>query len=590
MERTTFDIRSSNATEAWQQALAEVPQTPALTGVLVRRGADLIGRFSDWLVRLRRQPRAERRHLQRQLGLSLAGIALLLAMNGTPAGAANPASVITVTNGTSTIAAGDGCSLPEAIINANNDAATHVDCVAGSGADTIDLATAVGLTVVNNATNGLPVITSPITIEGNGQSISRVAGSPDFRILAVGSGGNLTLNSATISGGSLGLAGSSGGGISATSGATVTIQNSTVSGNSVSFGGGGIYASSATVIVSNSTLSGNTASGGSANGGGIRAISSTVTVQNSTLSGNSARVSGAGIWAFSSSLAISNSTLSGNTIDPVSAGGGKGGAVWVNASTVTVSNSTLSSNSARNGGGLYAASASAVTVSNSTISGNLSGGIGGGIWAYASTVTVSNSTIAGNSAASTFGGGIRNDTGTVALQNSIVAEQISGGDCNNFGTLTSNGYNIESGTSCGFTGTGDLQNVSSTSLVLGSLADNGGPTHTRALGTGSVAVERIATGVNGCVAGVSTDQRGLPRAGGANAGGSACDVGAYELQSSCSEWDVNCDGQIDLLDVQLVAGAWNNPAAYQAAYDHDDNMVIDIIDVQLQVIHWASGG
>ena len=44
------------------------------------------------------------------------------------------------------------------------------------------------------------MITSAITIEGNGNTISR-SGSPDFRILAVAGGGNLTLNSATVSGG-----------------------------------------------------------------------------------------------------------------------------------------------------------------------------------------------------------------------------------------------------------------------------------------------------------------------------------------------------------------------------------------------------
>ena len=45
------------------------------------------------------------------------------------------------------------------------------------------------------------MVTSAITIEGNGNTISRQAGSPDFRILAVAIGGNLTLNSATVSGG-----------------------------------------------------------------------------------------------------------------------------------------------------------------------------------------------------------------------------------------------------------------------------------------------------------------------------------------------------------------------------------------------------
>ena len=120
------------------------------------------------------------------------------------------------------------------------------------------------------------------------------------------------------------------------------------------------------------------------------------------------------------------------------------------------------------------------------------------------------------------------------MQNSIVALQAAGGDCTGNTLPTSGGYNIASGTSCGFTGTGDLQNVTSGSLALGGLASNGGPTQTRALGFGSVALDHIPVGAleaNGCGVTVTTDQRGLPRAGGAGAGGPACDVGAYEAQT-----------------------------------------------------------
>ena len=81
----------------------------------------------------------------------------------------------------------------------------------------------------------------------------------------------------------------------------------------------------------------------------------------------------------------------------------------------------------------------------------------------------------------------------------------------------------------------DLRNVTSASLALEPLANNGGPTQTRALGAGSVAIDRIPVGAleaNGCVAGTSTDQRGAPRAGGVGLGGSACDVGAYEFAST----------------------------------------------------------
>ncbi len=64
------------------------------------------------------------------------------------------------------------------------------------------------------------------------------------------------------------------------------------------------------------------------------------------------------------------------------------------------------------------------------------------------------------------------------MQDSIIALQTAGVDCAGDGTITSQGYNIESGTSCGFTGTDDQQNVTSGALKLGLLADNGGPTKT----------------------------------------------------------------------------------------------------------------
>lgn len=55
-----------------------------------------------------------------------------------------------------------------------------------------------------NPANGLPVITSEITIDGRGATITRNGRGhkvPKFRILLVGPAGNLTLTHTTISGG-----------------------------------------------------------------------------------------------------------------------------------------------------------------------------------------------------------------------------------------------------------------------------------------------------------------------------------------------------------------------------------------------------
>ena len=124
------------------------------------------------------------------------------------------ANEITVADGVVDIAIDGQCSLKEAIINANDDAATHPDCPPGNGDDTINLAAGATYTLatVDNETdgpNGLPSITSQITINGNGATIQRDPSyacpedgdDNDFRIFHVESTGNLTLNELTVSSG-----------------------------------------------------------------------------------------------------------------------------------------------------------------------------------------------------------------------------------------------------------------------------------------------------------------------------------------------------------------------------------------------------
>ena len=121
-------------------------------------------------------------------------------------------------------------------------------------------------------------------------------------------------------------------------------------------------------------------------------------------------------------------------------------------------------------------------------------------------MTLTNVTLANNSAGNK-GGGIRREGGTASLKNTIVANNTAtGGDPNCTGTITSAGYNLDSGNSCLFTGTGDKIN---TNPLLGALQDNGGPTFTHALTTTSPAIDTgTSTGrrplTNGELPGLST--------------------------------------------------------------------------------------
>jgi hypothetical protein len=237
-------------------------------------------------------------------------------------------------------------------------------------------------------------------------------------------------------------------------------------------------------------------------------------------------------------LRVIDSTVSGNVA--LSSFVARGGGIN-NTGTVTISNSTLSGNTARlecsrscvaEGGGIF--NSGTLTINNSTLSGNSAvrsggNGFGGGIFNLGGTVTINNSTLSGNSA-DTSGGGIFNN-GAAALQNSIVANSPSGGNCGtgpNTVTMTSKGYNLSSDGSCDFDGPGDLNN---TDPMLGPLQNNGGPTQTMALPSGSPAVD---TGnPSGCTDGLGhllkTDQRGKPRPDTEDTGG--CDIGAFEKQS-----------------------------------------------------------
>jgi hypothetical protein len=138
---------------------------------------------------------------------------------------------------------------------------------------------------------------------------------------------------------------------------------------------------------------------------------------------------------------------------------------------------------------------------------------------------VTNSTISGNTAFAEIGGiyGSPNTTATTTLENTIVAKNVQGRGADCAGTITDGGYNLDSGTTCGFSTT----NNSLSGVVdpkLGPLADNGGPTKTHALLAGSPAIDK------GNSFGATTDQRGVSRPQGA-----ASDIGAFESESTVIE-------------------------------------------------------
>ncbi len=364
--------------------------------------------------------------------------------------------------------------------------------------------------------------------------------------------GRLTLTNSIISDNiARDPSGGNGGGILNQIGATLAMNNSTVSANSATLAGGGIF-SNGTLSITNSTVSDNTAG---TSGGGI-VNSGTVNLTNSTISGNAADNSGGGILS-TGRLTLNNSPVSNNNV--LDSGGGIfssgsgamtfianspilrnkarfGGGIEIrDGATLNLLDSTVSGNSVtESGGGIFLTEpGTTLQITRSTIDGN-SARLGGGVFSDGQTVTLTNSTVSGNNAlvgpggiyndrggtldvanstiSANVGGGIVSD-GNVKFINSIIANAPLGADCG--GGFTSLGHNLDSDGTCNLTDPTDLPK---TDPLLGPLQNNGGPTFTRALLSGSPAID-----AGDDSAAPATDQRGVPRPWGA-----ASDIGAYE--------------------------------------------------------------
>ena len=161
---------------------------------------------------------------------------------------------------------------------------------------------------VLNVVTGL-TITDHLTITGGGATTTIIDGNKGVRP----NGGVLHIFTGTVN-----ISG-------------VTIRNGATTGF-----GGGIF-NLGTLTLTNSTVSGNSA----VEGGGIR-NSGTLTLANSTVSGNSATGSGGGIFNFDGTVSLFNATITSNNLAAFSSGSGAG--VSTLGSTFNFRNTILAGN------------------------------------------------------------------------------------------------------------------------------------------------------------------------------------------------------------------------------------------------------
>lgn len=367
-------------------------------------------------------------------------------------------TVITVTRLDDAVGTGDGITLREAILAANTNVAVD-GSAAGQASPAIDsIVFQGGLTgTISLGPGGQLSISETVKIQGNGAGstiIDAHGASRVFQILA--SGGDVTFDGVSITGG---VDRSQGAGIEFNSPGLLTVQNSTIFGNSISTDlspiGGGIVSSGAVNIL-NSTIRDNsvftTSDLASAQGGGIFA-GGAVTVTSSTISGNSVTAghpttiaTGGGIQSLSA-VRLTLSTISGNSVESPSSLSRGGG---VEAPEIVLTHSTVTGNSASG-----------------------PSGEGGGL--FSSNMTIRNSIVAGNTASSGVAPDFFNFFGDpFAVQASLI------GDNNGTGLTAS----ATPDTNRNLIGT-------HTALIdaqLGPLTNNGGPTKTHAPLAGSPAL------------------------------------------------------------------------------------------------------
>ena len=339
--------------------------------------------------------------------------------------------------------------------------------------------------------------------------------------------------------------------------------------------GGGIY-NSGTIDLSNDTISGNN---GDEAGGLYNDTGATATLNNDIITGNTngGRASiGGGIWNLGN-ISITNTTVSSNT-------GGTGAAID-NQGTASLTDVAITGNTGTNGG---IANSGTLSLTNVTVAGNNAGALlnSGGTARLLDVTLSANTGFAGGPPpfGSAVEAGIEITAGTVTVGNTIDAANTVTVSGEGVSTTTESDIEVSTGArlvSLGHNFIGEIDNVTgwlSSDLTgtvaaplnpqLSTLANNGGPTKTLLpVTTGPV----VNAGSNALVpAGITTDQRGLPRIS-----GTSVDIGAVEVQQA-----IQPPVQLTGFPIGTLA-TWDGTGTVQKAFDGNLNTFFDPANASL---------
>ena len=369
------------------------------------------------------------------------------------AGLAQPARAATLL----TVSTCDDSHLRAAVTQANSDNADDMILFACSG--TISLTATLD-------------ITGSMFIDGSGAQVTLDGGST-MGVLNVASGVTLKMTD-------------------------LSVQNVSTSGD-----GGALY-NAGTANIYGGTFQDNSAR----NGGALdNSAGATMSITGSTFFGNPSADSYRGGAVHNSGTMTITSSLFVENFAGISAGTGASGGAVDNGGTMSISDSSFYQNRAANGGAIWTSTtpASSMSITNSSFMMNTASA-GGAIDSHAGTTNISFSTFWNDSAGNGSGNEI---AGEASILGSVLTSQ--GTNCTSF--AVDQGYNMESGTDCGFTHTGDLQNAAPSIRQ--------GANFSLYLDQGSPGIDAIPAGL--CPA---TDQNGNARPD--DPAEANCDMGAAE--------------------------------------------------------------
>ena len=383
--------------------------------------------------------------------------------------------------------------------------------------------------------SGTKIIASDILLDGTGHNVT-LSGSNNVGLFTVNPGGHLTLKNLTLADGRS----DQGGGV-LNNGGVVTVINCVFSNNAAratdwgaTGAGGGIYTyNNGTTIITGSTFVSNSATGGV----GLTGDTGSGSTGQATPGGGGwtgGPGAGGGVSTDYGTLLITNCTFFGNrAIGGQGGTGGQGGPGWSYSYTCQYPC----------GGPLFPPCQTCVGYGYGGAGGLGGGGgngYGGNLYNFAGNVTLVNVTFGGGAVSggagglggapgangfgtygpgtngTGVGGNLGLGSGQLLLLNTLVANPTQGG--NHTGSaILDGGNNLSSDATLPL---GAASSLTNTNPNLGPLTNNGGPTPSLALLTGSPAIDRGQT-----IPGLFSDQRGQFRPS-----GKAFDIGAYEFQ------------------------------------------------------------